>query len=159
MSKKTSPRKTWRFYHEPQSHDFRSALVWTSLVAAIVHEPPPRPRRLHGLLRTASRLRRRHRFTPRRSHTSPRWQWAACRTVCRRSHKVECQSGWNWKETNVRIRMPKESFVSLLWTLSPGVGFGQVVGAGVDLVDREESWASSTWMKNNQNMKPVWKSI
>lgn len=43
MSKKTSPRKTWRFYHEPQSHDFRSALVWTSLVAAIVHEPPPGP--------------------------------------------------------------------------------------------------------------------
>lgn len=27
---------------------------------------------------------------------------------------------------------------------SPGVGFGQVVGAGVDLVDGEKTWAGST---------------
>jgi len=34
--------------------------------------------------------------------------------------------------------------------VSPGVGFGQVVGADIDLVEGEESRAGSTWRKTRK---------
>lgn len=36
---------------------------------------------------------------------------------------------------------------------SPGVGFGQVVGAGINLVDGKEPWASSTCMTTSSLVK------
>lgn len=123
-------------------------------------------------------------FTPQQNHTSPRWQWATCRTVCHSARREECQSDWNWKRRIKNIKMFDRWFLNLcenslnmgkpvgsalsrfnsklplcvkgrhcvawpdnilmLTVFSPSVGFGQVVGAGINLVDGKEPWASST---------------
>lgn len=109
------------------------------------------------------------RLTLQRSRTSPRWRSATCRTVCHSARREECQSDWNWggeeekrflnksrftTDTKAIKRQTTHHMMRLFSVCSPGVGFGQVVGAGIDLVDGKEPWAGSTWRKKKQSKKP-----